>query len=91
MTKSQLKIAVAFVTAPISLGDLALVPHGVPILNVCPIFLVDKPGQPDQWIFIVDMKKGHKNQYCAVYPVHMTCTEDILPRMSPGGGGVISD
>jgi hypothetical protein len=36
MTESQLAIAVAFVTELISLGVLALVPHGVLLMNVCP-------------------------------------------------------
>jgi hypothetical protein len=48
MTESQLTIAVAFVTELISLGVLALVPHGVLLMNACPLFLVAKTGQPDQ-------------------------------------------
>jgi hypothetical protein len=84
MTESQLTIVVAFVTELISLGALALVPHGVLLMNVCPLFLVAKPGQPDQWICIADMNKGHQNQSCAADPVPMTCPEDILPRMYPG-------
>jgi hypothetical protein len=43
MTESQLVIAVAFVTELIRLGVLALVPHGVLLMNVCPLFLVAKP------------------------------------------------
>jgi hypothetical protein len=31
------------------------------------------------------MKKGHQNQSCASDPVYMTCPEDILSRMYPGG------
>jgi hypothetical protein len=46
----------------ISLGVLALVPYGVLLMNVCPLFLVSKPGQPDQWRCITYMKKGHQNQ-----------------------------
>jgi hypothetical protein len=38
MTESQLKIAVDFVIELIILGVLALVPHGVLLVNVCPIF-----------------------------------------------------
>jgi hypothetical protein len=48
MTESQLAIAVAFVTELVSLGVLALVPQGVLLMNVCPLFFVAKPGQPDQ-------------------------------------------
>jgi hypothetical protein len=62
MTESQLTIAVAFVTELISLGVLALVPHGLLLMNMCPLFLVAKPGKPDQWRCIADMNKGHQNQ-----------------------------
>jgi hypothetical protein len=79
MTESQLTIAVAFVAELISLRVLALVPHGVLLMKVCPIFLVAKPGQPDQWRCIADMKNGHQNKSCAADPLHMTCPEDILP------------
>jgi hypothetical protein len=45
MNESHLTIAVAFVTELISLGVLALVPHGVLLMNMCPLFLVAKPVQ----------------------------------------------
>jgi hypothetical protein len=67
-----------------SLGVLDLVPQGVLFVNVFPLLLVAKPGQPDQWICISEMKKVHQHQSCAADPVHMTCPEDILPRMYPG-------
>jgi hypothetical protein len=81
MTESQLTISVAFVTELINLGVLALVPLGVLLMNVSPLVLVSKPGQPDQWRYIADLKKVHQNQSCAADPVHMTCPEDIIPRM----------
>jgi hypothetical protein len=65
MTESQLAIDVAFVTKLISLGVLALVPHGVLLMNVSPLFLVAKPGQPYQWRCIADMTNGHQNKSCA--------------------------
>jgi hypothetical protein len=37
------------------------------------------------------MKKGHKNKSCAADPLHMTCPEDILPRMYPGGFSSVID
>jgi hypothetical protein len=75
MTESQLKIAVAFVTELISLGVLALVPHVFLLVNVCPLLLVSKPGQPYQCRFIAYMNKGHQNQSFSEDPVHMTCPE----------------
>jgi hypothetical protein len=62
MTEKQLAIAVAFVTELVSLGAMALVPQGVLLMKVCPLFLVSKPGQPDQWKCIADIKKGHQNK-----------------------------
>jgi hypothetical protein len=91
MTESKLTISVAFVTDLISLGVLALVPQGVLLMNVCPLLLVTNPGQPDQWRCIADMKKGHQHKSCAADPVHMTCPEDILPRMYPGGFSSVID
>jgi hypothetical protein len=38
MTKSQLTIAVAFITELISLGVLALAPQGALLMNVFPVF-----------------------------------------------------
>jgi hypothetical protein len=91
MTESQITIAVAFVTELISLGVLSLVTHGILLMNVCPLLLVAKPGQLDQWRCIADMNKEHQNQSCAADPVHMTCPEDILPRMYPGGFSSVID
>jgi hypothetical protein len=71
MTESQLKIVVDFVSGLISLGILALIPKSFLLLNSCPLFMVPKPVQPDQWRRIADMKKGHQNQACTD-PVHMT-------------------
>jgi hypothetical protein len=90
-TESKLTIAVAFVTELISLGILALVPQGVFLMNVCPLSLVAKPEQPDQWRCIADMKKGHTQKSCASDPVRMTCPEDILPRIYPGGFSSVID
>jgi hypothetical protein len=91
MKESHLVIAVAFVTELISLGVLALVPHAVILMNICPLFIVSKPGQPDQWICIADMNRGHQNQSCAADPVHMTCPAEILPRMYPRGSSSVID
>jgi hypothetical protein len=37
------------------------------------------------------MEKGHQNQSSAADPVHMTCPEDIIPRMYPGGFSAVID
>jgi hypothetical protein len=63
MTECQLTVTVAFVTELIILGVLALVPHGVLLMNLCPVFLVAKSGQPYQWRCIAYMKKGHKKNH----------------------------
>jgi hypothetical protein len=62
MNESQLKFAVDFVSELIILGGLALIPKGVMLLNSCPLFMLPKSGQPDQWRCITDMNKGRQNQ-----------------------------
>jgi hypothetical protein len=46
MTESRLTIVVAFVTALINVGVLALVSHGVLLMNMCPLF--KSPNQGNQ-------------------------------------------
>jgi hypothetical protein len=63
MTERQLAIDVAFLTELISLGVLALVPHVVLLMNVCTLFLVANPGQPDKLRCIAYMKRGIKTKH----------------------------
>jgi hypothetical protein len=91
MTVSHITIEVAFVTELIRFGLLALVPHVILLMNMYPLFLVAKPGQPYHWRCISDMKKVHKKKSCAAYPVHMRCPKDILPRMYPGDFSSVID
>jgi hypothetical protein len=91
MTESQFTIAIAFVTRLISLGVLALIPHGVLLMNVCPLFLVATPGKQYQWRCIAYTTKGHQHKSCTSDPVHMTCPDDTLPRMYPGGFSSVID
>jgi hypothetical protein len=65
MTESQITIAVDFVTELISLGVIALVPHGVLLMNVCTLFLIATPGQPNLWRCMANMKKGHQKIMCS--------------------------
>jgi hypothetical protein len=37
------------------------------------------------------MLKGHQHQSCAADPIHMTCPEEILPRMYPGDFSSVID
>jgi hypothetical protein len=37
------------------------------------------------------MNKGHQHKSCAADPVRVTCPEDILPRMYPGGFSSVID
>jgi hypothetical protein len=90
MTENQLNIEVAFVTELSGIKVLVLVSSGILLLNAFPLFLASKPGHQYQLRCIADMKKRHQNQSFAAVTVHMTCPEDILPRMHPGGG-IISD
>jgi hypothetical protein len=60
-------------------------------MNLCPLFLFAKPGQPDKWRCIAYMKKGHQHKSFSADPVHMTCPEDILPIMYRGGFSSVID
>jgi hypothetical protein len=48
-SEEQLETKTVFVDELITLGALSLVPHGFELLNTFTLFLVPKPGQPDQW------------------------------------------
>jgi hypothetical protein len=89
MTPEELACAVSFLDELISLGVLELAARE--LLNTCPLFIVAKPGQPGQYRCIADMKRGHQNDCCVSDPVHLTCPDDILPRMYPGGFSAVVD
>ena len=89
MSHEELATAVAFIDELISLGVLD--PAIRPLLNTCPLFIVEKPGQPGQYRCIADMKRGLQNDVCVSDPVHLTCPDDILPRLYPGGFSAVVD
>jgi hypothetical protein len=89
MTAEEHKIACNFVDELHSLGVVG--PSTEKILNNCPIFTVPKPGQPDQYRCIADGKRGNINDSCAADPVQMTCPDDILPALYPGGYSAVVD
>jgi hypothetical protein len=89
MTEAEHKIACDFVD---ELGRLGVVgPSTEQILNNCPIFTVPKPGQPDQYRCIADGKCRNINDACAVDPVQMSCPDDTLPFLYPGGFSAVVD
>ncbi len=86
MTPKECATAEEFVDELISLGVLKGVPHGDSLSTNCPLFLVTKPRQPDQYWCITNMKKGSQNAGCVGDPVQMTSPHQvILPLLNEGG------
>jgi len=82
---------VKFCDELISLGVLEEVPEGAALLNNCPMFTEDKPGQPGQLRCIADAKRGGQNDCCGADPVHLPTPQDILPHLYPGGYSAVID
>jgi hypothetical protein len=89
MSEEELPTAVKFVEELIALGVVG--PHDEPIVNNCPLFIVEKAGQAGQWRCIADGKRGLINDCCASDPVLMSHPDDILPFLYPGGFTAIVD
>jgi hypothetical protein len=89
MTTEEHAIAVAFVDELSALGVVG--PTTEQILNNCPIFTVPKAGQPGLYRCIADGKRGNINDACVADPVQMSCPEDILPCLYPGGYSAVVD
>jgi hypothetical protein len=56
-----------------------------------PTFCLPKPGQPDQWRVLADMKKGHQNEAMVADPTVFPQTLHILSQMHHGGYMVVID
>ena len=61
------------------------------IANNFPLFLVPKPGQPDEFLCIADGKTGGQNNACVADPCQMTSPDHILPLLYNGGWSATLD
>jgi hypothetical protein len=57
----------------------------------CPLFCVDKPGQPGEKRCIADMKAGGQNACIGKDPVHLTQKRSILAQMYANGWSAVAD
>ena len=78
----QLRLAIDFVEELIGLGIVKrAASEGVVILNNLPLFLLPKPGQPNEYRCIADGKRGGQNDNCVPDPCMMTSPDHILPHL----------
>jgi hypothetical protein len=57
----------------------------------CPLFCVDKPGQPGEKRCIADMKAGGQNACIGKDPVYLTQKRTILAQMYANGWSAVAD
>lgn len=89
LTPEQLEVVCKFVD---ELKDLGVVrPATQPLRRVCPLFVVQKPGQPGQWRCIADMKRGGQNGHCGLEPIYLPSSRDLLPSLYENGWSAIAD
>ena len=83
--------AIKFVDQLVSLGVLREAQPSDNIINNFPLFLVPKPGQPDEFRCIADGKTGGQNDACVADPCQMTSPDHILPLLYNGGWSATLD
>lgn len=91
MTSEQTAIASDFVDELVDLGILNDPPKGMEVKTTIPLFLVPKPGQPDQWRVIADAKAGGQNECSAPDPVYLNKASHILDQLYEGGWSSVVD
>jgi hypothetical protein len=62
LDETQSGVADEFVGELCALGTLGLPPTQKDIRAITPLFLLQKPGQADQWRVLGDMKNGGQNE-----------------------------
>ena len=91
MTPEESKVAGAFVDELLDLNVLLTPPKDDPVLATCPLFTLEKPGQPGQLRCIADMKKGGQNLTICNDPVQLPRIFLILDAMYTGGFSAVVD
>jgi hypothetical protein len=89
MDDIELSAAGKFVDELISLGVLQEAKEE--LLGNCPLFCVDKPGQPGEKRCIADMKIGGQNSCIGKDPVYLTQKRTILAQMYTNGWSAVAD
>lgn len=92
MTTEQCALSGDFVDELIDLGVLEKSdPVSKPVVTNCPLFVLPKPGQKDQWRVLADMKKGGQNSHIGRDPVYLPRVGTILPHLYNGGWSAVID
>lgn len=89
LTPEQLEVVCQFVDELRGLGVVR--PATRALRRVCPLFVVQKAGQPGQWRCIADMKRGGQNGCCSLDPIYLPSSKDILPHLYAGGWSAVAD
>jgi len=89
MTSEQTQVVETFVDELLELGTLRKATRA--LRPVCPLFVVPKAGQPEQWRCIADMKRGGQNDCCSLDPTCLPSSKDILPHLYSRGWSATAD
>ena len=90
MTEEQVCIAEEFIEELVGLGVLVEVDDGEMFSNG-PIFCLPKPGQPDQWRVLSDMRRGGQNEAIGPDPTVFPKSGAILEQLYTGGWSAVVD
>ena len=85
----DIEVAGKFVDELMSLGVLLLATED--LKANCPLFCVDKAGQPGEKRCIADFKRGGQNKCSGQDPCFLIRSNDVLPQLYPGGYTAIAD
>lgn len=89
LTPEQVLVVEEFINELMDLGVVRKATR--PLRRVCPIFVVEKPGQPGQWRCIADMRRGGQNDCCGLDPIYLPTSRDILPHLYSQGWSGVAD
>jgi hypothetical protein len=90
MTEQNICIAEEFIDKLVDLGTFVEVPKGEIVANG-PLFCLPKPGQPDQWRILSDMRRGGQNDAIGSDPTVFPKSGVILDQLYAGGYSAIID
>ena len=92
MMTEECAISGEFMDELIDLGVLEKSdPVSKPVVTNCPLFVLPKPGQKDQWRVLADMKKEGQNGHIGRDPVYLPRFGTILPHLYNGGWSAVFD
>jgi hypothetical protein len=91
MDEEQKDVAAEFVDELVELGVLEESTINKEVKSICPLFCVEKAGQPGQWRCIADMKAGRQNEAIGADPTVFPKSTTVLQQMYTGGFSAVVD